>query len=1255
MTDIFPHYEQGLEELLERLGKNHPRYTDALTLQTRLLENIAQTQRYGDTETRRAERAQILDTLNQLASQTVRVSFNKLYLSSLESTQTPQWEPTADLAQTTDMRSRMVAEHTDRLEAMLAASLAQTSEQVEFADLANQLTTFAMPQLDSAPLPPRVYATRENLVSELCNGLADVTWLALVDGPGRGKTQLARAIAQASGVKHIWWILLRSQEGTAAYLHLERQIARWLVQLSTDERLWDLYIRGWMSLTRIIELVSESVGEDGLLIVDNLPDSFQDEVLFHALNSLATIFAAYGTKLLTTGQRDLPPALQSDLGTVLSTIKPPPFSKDDILELLKSAGAPEEVRTDVILGSTAGHPSLVAATVYWLRRHKWGLREEDWAALLTGEPLEDVREHERRRAICLLDERSREFLYRLSLLWTEFDKTLALKVAAILPPVEHPGECLDELTGPWLDHMTGDQYEVTPLLRGAGQHNLSEEVQKRVHRVVADHYLSQGTIYPSQALTISTHLWGAGDYRGFAMFLIQLLLSAKMPAQAKQVEWAASVLPPDMEWPTELDLDLRIMLRAAQVRTRALSGRDIAVLDTDLERLIAKAGPDNSRSVVFAYIYTGPLLNEMPVEIAMRRTIQAVRLLRDNPLFPDETFPSSLEQIMWFPAMRLEEPTQIRQLLMEICKMTDEERERLFEGNMATEAISLLIDRIWWIEADKPTGQRDWDSALRFLNEIQEMGSLMGTIPLQVAEARARAVILADYLGQPDTALSILDATPDPKNPDFSFLLHYTAGCVLFDADQSQNALHRLDAAAASGGDAFSYFRFDAKRRAAITQSKLGEWDDAKRRCVKVIHLAAETLEFLVYDRLEMMGELAWIHWVTGNRRKACAAMYGFVTGLAAIEGVAEPRFREAFNKAGHGVGWFSAVAATGQPPPATITGEPYAPVEAGTFGILRERLGDYVPPVGFSKALLLNQLGMLAGALDLSHMAWKVYKLANSLVQEGDNEVLLGPGKTELASLTARLGHPNEAINLGLRAVRALGVGKKLHEDKIDVLNRNINIQDVWVSISEEDRRIAERQLLYLIFGPAFSDLLGADLSEDEMKERLTAWYHAVSMRREAFEDPEFWDKVVQIFKGLSSVWAGKSLREENLNIPEDEPVLKVLWHLVASSQPKTKLVDSLQMQVVALDFLIKSSLGKHMLPGAGRFVHRFWLDVANTRGFALNSPQLFRKDLLAISPRQGVKTGVKVLRSASRAVGISLPEDILTRFRQMEGPETY
>lgn len=78
VTDIFSSYECGLEELLERLGKDHPRHAEALTLQSRLLENIAQTRRYGDTEIHRAERAQVVDALNNLALQAIHSSFNEL-------------------------------------------------------------------------------------------------------------------------------------------------------------------------------------------------------------------------------------------------------------------------------------------------------------------------------------------------------------------------------------------------------------------------------------------------------------------------------------------------------------------------------------------------------------------------------------------------------------------------------------------------------------------------------------------------------------------------------------------------------------------------------------------------------------------------------------------------------------------------------------------------------------------------------------------------------------------------------------------------------------------------------------------------------------------------------------------------------------------------------------------------------------------------------------------------------------------------
>lgn len=78
MTDAFAPYETGLTRLLERLGSDHPRCAEALTLQSRLLENVAQARLHGDTEARRAERAQIVGVLNQLALEAVGVSFNEL-------------------------------------------------------------------------------------------------------------------------------------------------------------------------------------------------------------------------------------------------------------------------------------------------------------------------------------------------------------------------------------------------------------------------------------------------------------------------------------------------------------------------------------------------------------------------------------------------------------------------------------------------------------------------------------------------------------------------------------------------------------------------------------------------------------------------------------------------------------------------------------------------------------------------------------------------------------------------------------------------------------------------------------------------------------------------------------------------------------------------------------------------------------------------------------------------------------------------
>lgn len=76
--DVFIRYETGLHRLLERLGSEHPHYVETLTLQTRLLENIAQVREYSDSENLRSERNRILTQLNRLALESLSVTFNQL-------------------------------------------------------------------------------------------------------------------------------------------------------------------------------------------------------------------------------------------------------------------------------------------------------------------------------------------------------------------------------------------------------------------------------------------------------------------------------------------------------------------------------------------------------------------------------------------------------------------------------------------------------------------------------------------------------------------------------------------------------------------------------------------------------------------------------------------------------------------------------------------------------------------------------------------------------------------------------------------------------------------------------------------------------------------------------------------------------------------------------------------------------------------------------------------------------------------------
>jgi hypothetical protein len=75
--DLYSSYEIGLRRLLNRMGQDHPRHSDALIYQHRLAENTRQSRRHGDTDTLKAERSQIIEQLDEITLSALGLAFGE--------------------------------------------------------------------------------------------------------------------------------------------------------------------------------------------------------------------------------------------------------------------------------------------------------------------------------------------------------------------------------------------------------------------------------------------------------------------------------------------------------------------------------------------------------------------------------------------------------------------------------------------------------------------------------------------------------------------------------------------------------------------------------------------------------------------------------------------------------------------------------------------------------------------------------------------------------------------------------------------------------------------------------------------------------------------------------------------------------------------------------------------------------------------------------------------------------------------------
>ena len=346
------------------------------------------------------------------------------------------------------------------------------------------------------PVPQRVIA-RGAVESAVANALRNLGAGVLVGSSGLGKTTVSRRVAVAQADAYLM-VDFRSADANETRRRLEIVLARIETILSSVLILEDLnYLDAphvVLSLARVIEA---SRRHERVVLIT-----------CHRKPSL-TVLAEVG----------LDPACVVDC---------PYFSEEETNTLvISNGGAPDRWGRLAYLAGASGHPQLTHAFVIGIADRGWPVKERKDildSGLSSGD-INAAREAARRSLVSALPKGTRNLLYRLSLTIGHFDRSLALAIGEIPPPVSQTGECMDQLVGPWLETAGKDLFRVSPLASRFGGEMLPRHEQEYIHQAIATQMLSKRSINASNFDPIMMHAIAGKSTKSLVMLAGKLLSS----------------------------------------------------------------------------------------------------------------------------------------------------------------------------------------------------------------------------------------------------------------------------------------------------------------------------------------------------------------------------------------------------------------------------------------------------------------------------------------------------------------------------------------------------------------------------------------------------------------------------------------------------------------------------------------------------------------------------------------------------------
>ena len=642
---------------------------------------------------------------------------------------------------------RVPNQHWQQYQQVLAAMMNTVSASF-IGDSSDITIQFQSPiQTDIPPLYPDV-VPRPELLASIQAKLQSEGIAVIQGGAGRGKTTLAKLTANTIRGSCFWLNFIGKDPSQVTQLLQQLAIAISNQSSQINVVLDDLDLR-----PQELQQYQEVLGV----------------VVYRVLER--------GAKLLITSQHELPNNLIRLLGISPSVALPVPnFTISEIEQFAQQLGCPvddAETWAKVTQAQTRGHPMLVRVRLVQLQQEDW---KRDIIESIFQTPQELVTEREQARQLLLnLPDDQREFLYRLSLVSTEFRKDYALNIGEIPEPIPHPGDIFDQLVGPWIDQADGTYYTISPLLADAAGQVWPEDKIKGLHAQITNAILKARNLTTIEARAIFLHSMFGRNRIGF-IAVIQALTTVpenNWERLSQEFSWLIHVKTDIPERLFPRDFFVNYLFRSLQYRIAVEVEPETApkILEIwDKETKLYKSHESYLQVRITlatqALIYQPVLL---PVKqmvdylkelIDIKDSAEDVQGIYDNltrQLEKYKTDKSNFFSILFsFILMRQPMYPPFLSDLIDALDELEPKMRTLILADFEEDSVDsrILIDSVWL--AEENLENPDWTRCLQVFDKVIEKTLAWGYPHIAAASARGRAIIYDEYLHAPDTAHKVL-------------------------------------------------------------------------------------------------------------------------------------------------------------------------------------------------------------------------------------------------------------------------------------------------------------------------------------------------------------------------------------------------------------------------------------------------------------------------------------------------------------------